>query len=124
MTLEPSVRSGSLCIFECWFGRPMDNHHQIQSATFDGEVLKLAFDEEETLEIWNPSELAIHRTSLKIYYASKVKWSWYYYGKPIQPDNLFFKEYIVKDEKVLTNTNSTTTDEPNINAAAVELHFA
>ena len=124
MSLEPNMRSGSLCIFGCWFGRPMDNHHQTESAAIDGEVLKLVFDEGKTLEIWNPSELTIHRTTLKIYYASKVKWSWYYYGKPKQPDNIFYNEYIVNDNNVLLSTNSSTTNKPNINAAAAELHFA
>lgn len=63
MELEPVKRSGTLRTFGCWFGRPMDNCHQAESAKFDGEVLRIMFNEGETLEVWNPSNLVIESTN-------------------------------------------------------------
>ena len=121
MALEPSKRSGTLRNYGCWFGRPMDNYHQSESAEFDGEVLKIIFNEGETLEVWSPSNLVIEGTTIKIQNASKVKWSWYYYGKAKEPENLLHYEYIVKGNDVTSTTNSPWPNKPSIHEAAVEL---
>lgn len=73
MNLEQNIRSGSLCMFGCWFGRPMDNIHRSCSANFENDLLTINFDQGETLEIWNPSKLIIDGNVLKIAKASKVK---------------------------------------------------
>ena len=43
---------GSLCVFGDWFGRPMDNCHQLLSHEVKEDYLKLSFNEGETLEVW------------------------------------------------------------------------
>ena len=121
MELEPSKRGGTLRTFGCWFGRPMDNYHQVVAATFDGEILRIAFDEGETLEVWNPSNLVIDGVVIKIPKATKVKWSWFYYGKTKEPENLLHYEYVVQGNSVSSSTNSPWPNEPSIDEAAVEL---
>ena len=121
MELEPVKRSGTLRTFGCWFGRPMDNYHRAESATFDGEVLRIVFNEGEILEVWNPSTLVIEETTVKIQTASKVKWSWYEYGKLREPENLLHYEYVVKGNDVVSTTNSLWPNNPSIHEAAVEL---
>ncbi|MDH3379827.1 MAG: hypothetical protein OEQ39_23130 [Gammaproteobacteria bacterium] len=121
MKLEPDLRSGTLRTFGCWFGRPMDNYHQVQSAVFDGEVLRITFNEGETLEVWNPSNLVIEETKIKIPKASKVKWSWFYYGKPKEPENLLHYKYVVEGNAVSSTTNSRWPTTPSMDEAAVEL---
>ena len=101
MSLEENIRSGSLCMFGCWFGRPMDNIHRSCSAEFDNDLLTIIFDEGETLEVWNPSELIVDGKVLKIVKASKVKWSWFYYGKPKVPENLHTQEFIVEGSNII-----------------------
>ncbi len=122
MKLDVELCSGTLRTFGCWFGRPMDNYHTFESVVFDGEILKIIFDEGERLEVWNPSKLVIDRSVMKIPKASKVKWSWYSYGKAKQPENLFFYEYIVKGNSVSSTTNSPWLNTPTINEMAVELY--
>lgn len=121
MKLDPNIRGGSLRMFGCWFGRPMDNIHQSKTAVYDGQVLKIYFNEGEVLEIWNPSGIIVEGTILRIPKASKVKWYWYYYGKPRQEENLLYYEYIVEGNNVTSSTNSPWRNHPAINEPAVEL---
>jgi len=121
MALEPIMRKGTLRTFGCWFGSPRDNYHQVESAEFDGEVLKIMFNEGETLEVLNPSCLEVEGTTIKIPKASKVKWSWYYYGKPKEPQNLLYYDYEVGSHDVKSTTNSPWPNHPSIQESAVEL---
>ncbi len=120
MALDPKVRGGCLRTFGCWFGRPMDNRHRSVSASFDGVVLRILFDDDETLEVWNPSELVVGE-KVKIPKASRVKWSWYFYGEPKTPENLKYYDYRVEDGGVTSDTNSAWPARPSIDEPAVEL---
>ena len=120
--LDQEVRSGSLRMFGCWFGRPMDNIHQSRSATFEEQILKIIFDQGEILEVWNPSGLAVEGRILRIPKAYKVRWTWYYYGRPQKPENLMHLEYTVEGNKIISRTNSPCRNEASIHEAAVELH--
>ena len=119
--LDRKIRSGTLCTFGCWFGRPMDNFHESVSATFDGEILRIEFEAGETLEIWNPSELTVVGTTFRIQKASKVKWTWHYYGKPKSNDTLMYYEYQAVDGDIKCKTNSSLPNKPSANQPAVEL---
>lgn len=118
MNLEENIRSGSLCMFGCWFGRPMDNIHRSCSATFENDLLTIKFDQGETLEIWNPSALTTDGAVLKIKKASRVKWSWYYYGKLQVQENLHSQEFIVHRSNVF-NQNQQRIKGASIHEAAV-----
>ena len=120
MSLEDRIRSGSLCIFGCWFGRPMDNLHRSCSATYENDLLTVIFDQGETLEIWNPSKLTIDGVALKIVSATRVKWSWFYYGKPQTKENLCSQEYIVNGGHIF-NQNHQVVRGASINEPAVPI---
>jgi hypothetical protein len=120
MMLEENIRSGSLCMFGCWFGRPMDNNHRSCSAMFTTDLLTIKFDQGETLEIWNPSKFIIDDTVLKIPKASKVKWSWFYYGKPQIQENLRTQEFIVNGSDVC-NQKKQVIKGASINEAAIAI---
>lgn len=121
MLHDENIRSGALCMYGFWFGRPMDNLHRSSSAEFDGEVLKVTFDDGETLEVWHPSNLVVERTVLKIPQASKVRWSWHDYGKLKTPDNRHHIEYIFDDGKVLSRGTTKAAKVVAITDAAVAI---
>jgi len=98
----------------------MDNIHRSCSATFANDLLTIRFDQGETLEIWSPSKLIIDGTVLKIANASKVKWSWFHYGKPQTKENLRTQEFIVNGSNVL-NQNQQSIKGASINEAAVAI---
>lgn len=106
MNLEKNIRSGLLCMFCCWLGRPMDNVHCSCSANFENDLLTINFDQGGTLEIWNSSKLIINGNILKIAKASKVKWSWFYYGKSQKQANLRTQEFIVNGKISLIKINN------------------
>lgn len=121
MALDEKIRSGSLRTYGCWFGRPVDNYHVSKSVSFDGEVLKINFEDGEMLEVSNPSGLVVDGIILKIPKASKVKWCWYFYGKPKSAETLMYYEYWNENGVVMSRTNSPWPNSPMSNESAVEL---
>lgn len=87
------IRPGSLQFFGDWFGRPHDNIHHIIRAEAQSGVLRLYFDGGETLDAWEPSGLAIRKEGFWVGGARKVRWEWFYYGRPHTQENRFFLEY-------------------------------
>jgi len=55
LALPQRNRSGTLRMFGDWFGRPMDNVHNVVGAESGCEQLTLTFNNGETLNVWNPS---------------------------------------------------------------------
>ena len=116
-------RSGTLQVWGEWFGRPMDNVHTCKSCEAGPAQIILHFDQGERLSIWNPIQVQTRGFTLLIAKASRVRWEWYYYGRPQSPENLLFLDYTLKGEKVLRTSNQPW-DIPNsarASANAVEL---
>jgi hypothetical protein len=87
-----AIKSGTLRFWGHWFGRPYDNCHQIVSCTFTGEALKLTFNEGENLQVWNGDKVIVGPSTFQIVTASRVRWEWYYYGRPKTAANLYFQD--------------------------------
>ena len=92
--------NGSLCVFGDWFGRPMDNYHQLISHEEKQHYVRLSFNEGETLEVWEPSGIRFEGKSFVIQQACRVRWEWFYYGRPKLPENRFFIEHVVTGQNV------------------------
>lgn len=87
-------KSGSLQFFGEWFGRPWDNNHSIVAAEANGNRLRLTFDDDETLDVWDPEELELESDQpFVIRSASRARWEWFSYGEPKTPDNRHYIEY-------------------------------
>lgn len=89
------INGGTLCFWGNWFGKPMDNYHQIKSVEFDSgtKLLKLTLDESEKLMIWNPSDIELARKELRIKKADKILFEWHLYGENKTDENLRFESY-------------------------------
>ena len=124
--LIPHVRRGSLVVFGDIFGGRIDNIHTVTVAKVlgDPERLFVGFDERETLEIWDPGNATISPVEFSISTAAKVRWEWFYYGRPKIPGNRFFIEHTRTNDVVVARTNATwahLTFAPSVARAAVEL---
>ena len=108
-------------MFGCWFGRPMDNLHQSISAIEIDNILKIKFSEGEVLEILEPSELLIKGTTLVIPKAKRVRWSWFYYGKPKRKDNLMSIEYLVQGNSISINSKIALPEKASLSEPAVQI---
>jgi hypothetical protein len=89
----PRLKHGSLKFFGEWFGRPWDNNHSIVAAQADENLLRLTFDDDETLDVWDPTELELESNLFVIRSASRVRWEWFAYGEPKTPDSRHYVEY-------------------------------
>lgn len=98
-------KGGSLCIFGNWFGRPLDNFHQITGFSCISGILTLTFDEGETLTVWEPRDIAIEQNSFRIQYAHHVRWEWYYYGKPKIEANRYFEDFVHTKDGIKADSN-------------------
>lgn len=97
--------NGSLCVFGDWFGRPMDNWHQLVSHEEKEGYVRLAFNEGETLEVWEPTGLRMDGKSFVIQRATRVRWEWFYYGRPKLLENRFFIEHVVAGQSIEASSN-------------------
>jgi hypothetical protein len=111
--------SGSLCVFGDWFGRPMDNSHRVTAHESQDGYVRLTFNEGETLEVWGARGLRREGNGLIIQNAIRVRWEWYYYGRPKLPENRFFIEHRVVEGKIEATAN-TTWYEPRFNSSLRE----
>jgi len=102
------VKGGALCFWGHWFGRPYDNFHQITSVDFDtvSNTLTICFSEKEMLTVSNPQQIKEYKNRLEINNADSVHWQWYYYGKTIEPSNLFYYDIHCNDNKLKGTTNA------------------
>ena len=89
----PHVKAGSLRFWGCWFGRPYDNVHRIRSASADGDVLLVSFADDELLTVWTPGGATITADVFAVLRAERVRWEWFYYGRPKVPGNRYFQDF-------------------------------
>jgi hypothetical protein len=104
---ELEFEGGTLRFWGNWFGKPMDNYHQIKEVKFDSVLKKLILilNEGEKIKIWNPSELKLGKTELRIEKADKILFEWNYYGEEKSNENLRFESYINLNSKQILETN-------------------
>jgi len=98
--------NGSLCVFGDWFGRPMDNCHRLLYCEAKEGYVRLSFDEGETLEVWNPAEVRMEGESFIIQRASRVRWEWFYSGRPKLPENRFFIEHVASGDRIEASSDA------------------
>ena len=99
------IKSGTLKFWGEWFGRPMDNYHAIKKLEIyldkDILILKIQFDQEEVLSIWNPIGMIVDDKHFIIKEAEKLRWEWYSYGYTKNNNNLYFIEFKRENNKLV-----------------------
>lgn len=117
----------SLRFFGEWFGGRRDNVHTVVGVASDDDVLRLEFDEGETLTVWNPKGITATQATLLIEDATRLRWEWFYYGRPRTPENLYWIEYVRGEDGQIRVTDTFVAIVPEIvhspdeSAPAVEM---
>jgi len=99
------LKSGALRIWGDWFGRPHDNLHRAISAEATSTELRVAFDQKEVLIVREPAGATIDSASFRINSAERVRWEWFYYGRPHIAANRCFLEYVREGKRLHFSTN-------------------
>lgn len=104
---KPDIKTGSLRFFGDWFGRPGDNFHSIAKIDYQAQddCLLIRLDGGETLFVWQAKGIQADDHHFIIRTASRVRWEWFYYGRPQTPENLYYQQYTVKDGEVEVTHN-------------------
>ena len=119
-----SVKIGSLRFWGEWFGRPYDNWHRAVACDAKDSILRIQFNEGELLQIWSPSEVTLESETFKIQAADRVRWEWFYYGRPKVDENRYFMDFTRLEDTVTASTNVdwyTPNLRPTLSAPAVEI---
>jgi hypothetical protein len=96
VAIPAAERWGSLRFFGEWFGgRPYDSQHTLTDVLGDNSALVLSFDGGETLTIWKPTGVSVADDGLRIARAARVRWEWFYYGRPKASENRYSIDYRV-----------------------------
>ena len=109
------------------FGRPYDNVHKIIGCSAAGANLVVEFSGGERLTVTDPEGVEAGPDTFLIRKASRVRWEWFYYGRPQTPNNRYFFEYTADGSSVKAHTNVdwyTPSLSPSISAKAVEMYYA
>lgn len=101
----PEVKVGSLRFWGRWFGRPHDNRHTIVGCEAEDDLLVLRFDDDEVLRVWGARDAMVGPEALSIGSARRVRWEWFSYGEPKEPENLLFEELERDGDEVRARTN-------------------
>jgi hypothetical protein len=101
----PGVKHGTLRFWGVWFGRPRDNVHGLLECEAQDDTLRMRFNEDEGLTIWSPTGLTLDNSKFQISDAKRVRWEWYYYGRPKTNENLFFYDFVKTGRSVVTSSN-------------------
>ena len=101
------ISGGTLRFWGNWFGRPMDNYHQVKKVEFDivSKKLILILDEGEKITILNPSKLKIGKKELRIEKADEILFEWHSYGENKIDENLRFQSYVNDGVKIKFETS-------------------
>jgi hypothetical protein len=90
----PNIPAVSLGFWGAWFGRPYDAFHQIVKGEAEQGVLRLTFNEGEISSVWAPRGVTVNQSTFRILNGVRVRWEWFYYGRPQTPENLRFYYYV------------------------------
>jgi hypothetical protein len=103
--LLPRIKSGSLRFWGVWFGRPYDNLHRIVSANAVDGCLSISFEGSELLHVWHPQGSVIRADAFSIGDADRVRWEWFYYGRPQTAANRYFEDFLRSGAEIRISTN-------------------
>jgi len=121
----PTLKRGSLSAYGDIFGGRIDNIHIVTGAHALGSSgVGIEFNDGETLAVWNPDGATISEVEFKIRTASRVRWEWFYYGRPHVPENRYFIEHVRTDDDISVTTDvdwGPNSFAPSAQRCAIEL---
>ena len=121
---SPRLKRGTLRFWGVWFGTPYDNLHSLVGCESEQGPLRMHFNEDEILTVWVPSGLVLDESTFQIRDAERVRWEWFFYGRPKTPANRFFKDFVKNGNTVVASTNVdwyTPDLRTNLSLPAVEI---
>ena len=110
----------SVCIWGNGPGRPYDNIYLFQRIEYVKDIVHMFFCNGEECIIVHPQNLLFSQNGLKISYADKIIWKFYYYGKPQSDETLVTMEYIpMGNSKIRISVKGAITSDRTISSKGI-----
>ena len=124
-SLLPKIGAGTLQFWGVWFGRPYDNQHRVARCNGEGALLRIDFHDDELLSIWGPKRAVIEPKQLRIGDAERIRWEWFYYGRPKTTENRQVMEFKNSVDGIQAEMDQRWShgSNPNADSPAVQLHI-
>jgi hypothetical protein len=120
----PDLKTGTLRFWGEWFGRPYDNIHRVTACHAEKDHICIQFNEGEVLHLWSPQRATADHRTFRIEMASRVRWEWFYYGRPKTEENRYFMDFTYTGHGIDASTNVdyyAPNLQPTLQAPAVEI---
>lgn len=104
-------------------GRPYNNKYILTKKIYKKEMLHLFFENNEECLIYNPQNVIISKSGIKIEKARKIIWKFYYYGKPQQDQNLITVQYEIIDDSHIRIIESDINNRDIISSLGEDIAF-
>ena len=79
--------------------------HTVISCKNEQDTLVISFDQNEKLTVIKPQHFVINKDTFLICAAEQVIWNWYYYGRPQEPENLYYQKLALIKNRIEVTTN-------------------
>ncbi|MDE3201729.1 MAG: hypothetical protein KGN79_12505 [Acidobacteriota bacterium] len=100
----PHMKAGMLHLWGQRFGRPGEDAVRITGCEVGENCLRLLFDWDEVLALWNPCGLEMTADRLLIRSADAIRYTYYHAGRH-SPECIIYHDYVLQNGIVLFRTN-------------------
>jgi len=76
------------------------------NCTAQNDLLRFIFNEDELLQVWSPRRATIDDRKFRIAAADRVRWEWFYYGRPKIAENRRFIDFVRVGSQIHSSTNA------------------
>lgn len=126
----PGLKYGSILLWGEPLGRPGEDGRRLTGCEAVNNCLRLKFENDEVLAVWNPLDVKITTKRFRIGSADCTRFTHYYADRPRTPENTLYRDYSLQDGLVVFRTNENRVpgsgwmhEGTAISFAAVEITF-
>lgn len=101
----PGLKCGSMRLWGESLGRPGEDGHVLIGCQAVNDCLRLRFEDDEVLAVWNPLDVKITTKRFRIGSADCMRFTQYHGGRPRLPENILYRDYALQDGIVVFRTN-------------------
>lgn len=101
----PNVKIGPMRLWGQPMGRPGEDGHILVGCAVIRDCLRLMFTNYEVLAVWNPRDIEINSGRFRIASADEMRFTSYYCGRPMTPENILYRDYALRDDVIFFRTN-------------------
>jgi len=101
----PDLKWGSMLLWGQSLGRPGEDGRLLIGCEAINNCLRLRFEDDELLAVWNPQDVKITTKRFRIGSAENMRFTTYYQGRQRLPENILYRDYALQEGTIRFRTN-------------------